>query len=83
MVGEAALEKRVQREDYPWWVKVAIWGLPSRAGVWVCVWLSVLLALACGIYGFWDRRFFAGLLWLLAGLWYWLAIRWVDRNGSW
>jgi hypothetical protein len=77
------LDKSIPRENYPWWVKLSIWGLPNRAGAWTCVWLSVLLALGCGIYGFWDRRSFAGLLFLLAGLMYWLAIRWVDRHGSW
>jgi hypothetical protein len=71
------------REEYPWWVKVSLWGLPNRAAVRVFVWLSVLAAVACGVYGFWDGRFFVGLLFLLAALMYWLSIRWVDRNGSW
>jgi hypothetical protein len=74
---------RVPREEYPWWVKLSLWGVPNRAAAWVFVWLSVLLAVAFVAYGFWDSRYFVGLLFLLAALWYWLALRWVDHNGSW
>lgn len=64
-------------------MKLSLWGLPNRAAVGVFVWLSVLLAVACVVYGFWDSRYFVGLLFLPAALIYWQAIRWVDRNGSW
>jgi signal peptidase I len=43
----------------------------------------VACAAACAVYGFWDPRFFAGLLWLFSALMYWLTIRWVDQHGSW
>jgi signal peptidase I len=49
----------------------------------VFCWLSILLAAASAVYGFWDPRFFLGTLLLLAALYYWLAIRWVDRHGGW
>jgi hypothetical protein len=35
------------------------------------------------VYGFWFPRFFIGLLFIPAGLMYWLAIRWVDQHGQW
>lgn len=76
-------EKRIPRSEYPGWVKLSLWGLPNRASVWFFVWLSLFAALACGIYGFRDPRFFLGLGLIIAALLYWLAIKWVDRYGSW
>ncbi len=73
----------VPRRDYPWWVKLSMWGVPGRAGLWAFVALSLLCAAACVAYGFWDERFFAGGLFILSALPYWLTIRWVDRHGSW
>jgi hypothetical protein len=58
------------RQGYPLWVRMGLW-------------LSVVLAIACGLYGCWDRRFFWGSLWLLAAFWYGLTIRWVDQHGQW
>ena len=74
---------RVSRRDFPWWVKFSMWGVPGRTGLWAFVALSVALAAGCVVYGFWDRRFFVGILFLLSALMYWQSIRWVDRNGLW
>lgn len=38
---------KVPRDQYPWWVKLSIWGLPNRAAVQLFVWLSIALAIAC------------------------------------
>jgi len=50
----------------------------------------VALAVGCIAYGFVDQRFFMGVLMAVgavtmaaAALWYYLAIRWVDRHGRW
>ncbi len=77
------MAERVARAHYPWWVKLSMWGVPRRGGLWAFVWLSVALAVGCVAYGFQDARFFPGALFLFAALMYWLAIRWVDRYGSW
>jgi hypothetical protein len=78
------MARSVSRADYPWWVKLSLWGVPGgRSGQWFFVGLSVAFAVACVIYGFWDRRFFLGMLFLLSAMMYWLTIRWIDRHGSW
>jgi hypothetical protein len=76
---------RVSREEYPWWVKLGLWGVPGRAGAWAFVVVSVLLAVGLAGYAVasGEGRFYAGLLFLPAAMAYWLALRWVDRNGSW
>ncbi len=67
----------------PLWVKLGLWGLPTRASAWAFFWLSWGITVGCVAYGFWDRRFFFGGLLVLAALWYFLAIKWVDQHGSW
>lgn len=67
----------------PSWVRIALWGLPSRAAATMCLWLSALLAVGCLVAGFWDVRWFAGGAFFGAALWYWAAIEWVDRYDSW
>jgi len=69
--------------ERPLWVKAAVWGLPNRAAVWACLGLTIALAIASVVYGFWDARFLAGGLLIVAALWYFLAIRWIDQHGSW
>ncbi|MEX0700835.1 MAG: hypothetical protein WD069_01955 [Planctomycetales bacterium] len=75
---------RVPRDEYPWWVKVSMWGVPGRAGLWAFVVLSIACAAGSVAYGFRDQRFFIiAVFCLLAAIPYWLSIRWVDRHGSW
>lgn len=71
------------RVERPLWVKVGLWGLPNRASAWVFFWLSIILVLGSLVLGVWDPRFFAGIFLLLAALWYWLSIQWVDEHDDW
>jgi hypothetical protein len=41
------------------------------------------MAVACIAFGFVSPILFLGGLFLLAELWYYQAIRWVDRHGNW
>jgi hypothetical protein len=83
LTGVERMAGPVPRASYPWWVKLSMWGVPGRAGLWAFVALSVALAGGCVVYGFWEKRFFLGIGFLLSALMYWLSIRWVDRHGSW
>lgn len=38
---------RVPRAEYPWWVKLRLWGVPGRAGLWMYFGLSVAAAVGC------------------------------------
>jgi len=75
--------KSVSRADYPWWVKVSTLGVPGRNGLWACVAVSFALSVGCLYLGFQDRRFFAGVLFVLAAFPYWQSVRWIDAHGSW
>jgi predicted transporter len=76
---------KIPRQRYPWWVKVSLWGLSTKASAWVFVGLSLMYVVGCVAYAVTagDPRWYAGLLFLLAALIYWLSIRWVDQHGSW
>jgi hypothetical protein len=82
---------RVPREQYPWWVKFTLLGVPGRRGQWFSVWLSLASAVACIAYGILNPGsrlgFFVlvvgGVGFTLAAAMYWLTIRWIDRHGTW
>jgi len=64
--------------ERPLWVIVGLWGLGTRSVAWAFVVLSILVATGAIILWSW-----LGAMIYLAALWYWLAIRWVDKNDSW
>ncbi len=71
------------RGGWPWWVRLGLWGLPSRAAAMVFFWLAFVLAMAGVVAGLREPRMFFGAIFFLAAAWYWAAVRWVDRNGRW
>jgi hypothetical protein len=73
----------VDRSSWPIWVRVGLWGLPTRGSAWFFFWLSLALAVGCVAYGLVDWRFFAGSVFAISALGYYLAIRWVERHGRW
>jgi hypothetical protein len=79
------LNKSAGRNERPLWVKIGLWGLHTRVAAWVFVWLSLALAMASVTYAAMtgDRRFLVGGILVVAALWYYGSIRWVDRHGSW
>ena len=73
----------IDRGTWPAFVRLALAGITSRTMAWVCLWISVALAALSIAIGFkWPIAFTGGLM-LLAALWYYLAIRWVDQNSRW
>lgn len=75
--------KGVGRANWPPLVRIALWGLGTRASAWAFFAISVALGVGSIIYGLFDVRFFIGGLFFFSALWYYLAIRWVDQHGNW
>lgn len=73
----------VDRSRWLVMVRLGLWGIPGRGGAWCFVGLCLAMAAAGIAYGFVNPVGFFGGLMLLAALWYYLAIRWVDRHGRW
>jgi hypothetical protein len=71
------------REHWPLWVRLGLWGLPTRAVALAFFWLSIALAAAGVVGGFWHWWLFVGVGFLLSAWWYWAAVRWVDVRDEW
>lgn len=67
----------------PWWVRVTMVGLRTRASVLAFGWISIGLAIACLIAGFFYPRAFIGTLLFIAAWPYFATVRWMDANRAW
>src|SRR4051812_43199848 len=74
---------QIDRNLWPGWVRVPLLGVPTRHGAMNFVLLCNTLAICAAIAAMWHPYFAAGLVFLLAGWWYWAAARGVARNGGW
>jgi hypothetical protein len=78
---------RVPREDYPLWVKFTILGGASTRNKAVIYFaLTVAISLVALILWLGNQRMnwlAIGALGLFLSLLYPLAVRWIDRHGSW
>jgi hypothetical protein len=81
-LGDCPVDRN-EKLERPLWVKIGLWGLPRRASALFFFWLSIAITLGCVAYGFVNPRWFLGSGLILAALWYYLCIRWVDRHGEW
>ena len=64
---------------FPLWVKIGLFGLKSRKGGLMWMALSIAASFMFCIYGSLET---CGVF-LLVALWYWLCIKWVDKNAKW
>lgn len=67
----------------PTWVRLGLWGIYTRHAAMSFVWVSLALAVGSGVYGIFNPWGFFGLGLAFSALWYWQAIKWVDRNDRW
>lgn len=69
----------------PWWVRVSLWGVPTRPAMWVWFATAILSALATTSYGLVSGRapWLAGALMCFAAIPYWMTIRWMDAHRAW
>lgn len=72
--------------DIPWWVRLCLWGASRRWHIWFWFWFSVALAGGLPLIAILDSRLrilWFGVALLLSALWYWDAIRWMNRHQRW
>ncbi|MEN6373250.1 MAG: hypothetical protein ABFD75_00545 [Smithella sp.] len=79
----------------PLWVFLAFSSIESRRGALILVWISLIFSLYCvpwfNYFNFDDRvaKLFLVNDWvwfavmLATTVWYWLSLRWIDKNGGW
>lgn len=67
----------------PLYVSLGLLGISSRKAAAGYMWLCIATALLGAVLGFYRPVFFFAVPLLISAVWYWAAIRWTDRNGSW
>lgn len=94
------MASRMDWADRPLWVRIGLFGVPSRRAAlrWMkgslvgCIAFMIAMALAAvwllgvhmaGVVSALGFALVVGSLALVAPLWYWLAIQWVDEHDGW
>ena len=74
-------------ENMPIWVFLAVMNFETRKGANVMVWISLLITLVCVPLSYYQPFETVDWTWIamMAGttLWYWLSMKWVDKNTGW
>ncbi len=82
-------------DNMPIWVYLAFSSLSTRKGALLLIWLSVAFSLYCIPWSqlFLSQTWLAKVFlikdwsWLTmmvpVVLWYWLSLRWIDKNSGW
>ena len=71
-----------QTKNMPSWVYWGLWGISSRKTAMVYLAVSALLAAIIVPEGYMMGRYMLCSI-LIAPLWYWLSMNWIDDNGTW
>lgn len=73
--------------DQPLWVSLGLANISTRKGALTLFWACLAFATACIPLAYtgwvaWIDWSWAAVM-LLCSMWYWLCIRWMDRNAAW
>lgn len=85
----------IKTDATPLWVFLAFSNIETRKGAMILIWSSLVFNLYCipwanyfngnewvaKLFLIDDWSWFAMMLPMTA--WYWLSLRWIDKNGSW
>jgi len=80
--------------DIPLWVFLALSSIETRKGALILIWSSLLFSLYCIPWVAFSGNPWVAKLFLIDGwdwfammlpmtLWYWLSMKWVDKNRGW
>jgi hypothetical protein len=79
-------DQNQNRRQWPRWVRLGLWGVPTRRSALIWVWVSALIGvfLSVSLEAFaFPVGISVGIPFFLAALWYWVALRWVDQHETW
>lgn len=84
-----------KKDNMPLWVFLALSSINTRKGALILVWSCIIFSLYCIPWTFffaepeWLSKIFLidDWSWLAMMiplvLWYWLSLRWIDKNNAW
>ncbi len=85
----------MEKNKKPLWVSLALSSIESRRGALILLWGSIVFSIYCIPWSTfiateqWVAKFFLLDDWnwfammIPFPLWYWLSVRWVDKNTGW
>ena len=85
----------MERSKYmPMWVFVAFSSINTRKGALILIWSSVIFSLYCIPWALFTENDIIKTLFLIDDwswiammlpivIWYWLCLKWVDKNNGW
>lgn len=81
----AVKTRSTQAEPMPWWVDMGMWGIKDRSTAWLFCGISVVIAVLPSLLAFrnGNPKLYLANVFLLAALWYWACIKWMDDNDGW
>jgi hypothetical protein len=78
-----SFQRKEHRGDWPFFVRLGLWGISTRATACKFVLLSLLTTFTFLVAGLFHPIFLIGLICFFPTYWYIYAIRWVDEFGNW
>jgi hypothetical protein len=72
-----------RRDNMPLWVFLGLLNIESRKGALILVWACFILSITFIPLSYYLNDWsWAGMM-LAITPWYWLSMKWVDKNSSW
>jgi uncharacterized membrane protein AbrB (regulator of aidB expression) len=71
-----------KKENMPSWAYWGLWGIKSRKAALAFFVVSVILSLLIIPIAIMIGDYISAII-VLAPIWYWLSIRWADKNSAW
>jgi hypothetical protein len=69
--------------DMPIWVFLAFANIETRKGALILFWSCLTFSIACIPLSYYLQDWSWVAVMFPCSLWYWLSLRWVDRNTGW
>ncbi len=72
-----------RRDNMPLWVFLGLLNIESKKHALILVWSFVLLSIASIPLSYYMDDWSWAVMMIALTPWYWLSMRWVDKNSSW
>ena len=72
-----------RKDNMPMWVFLGLLNINTRKGSLILFWSCTVFAVFCIPLSFYLHDWSWAIMMFAISLWYWLCIKWVDRNSSW
>jgi hypothetical protein len=72
-----------RKDDMPIWVFLGLMNIETRKGALILFWCSFAFAIFCIPLSLYLEDWSWAAMMFPVTLWYWMSMKWVDKNSSW